>query len=185
MSDDGSGATSDIISGINLATQLATASQKPAVISMSLGGPVNTALDQAVSNAIGLGVPFVVAAGNESQDAKNVSPARVPEAITVGATTIDETFASFSNFGSLVDILAPGQDILSASPKADDALANLSGTSMATPHISGLALSIMGKEGKLSPKALADRLKTLAVPNVIQGVKGGATNAFAFNGVQA
>lgn len=85
-----------------------------------------------VSNVIGQGHPFIVAAGNESQDANNVSPARVPEAITVGATTINDTFASFSNFGPAVDILAPGLDILSAGFQAANATAILSGTSMAT-----------------------------------------------------
>ena len=84
-----------------------------------------------MSNVVSQGIPFVVAAGNESQNANNVSPARVPEAITVGATTIDDTFASFSNFGPAVDILAPGQAILSAGFRAADAVASLSGTSMA------------------------------------------------------
>jgi subtilisin family serine protease len=84
-----------------------------------------------VSNVIAQGVPFIVAAGNEAQDANNVSPARVPAAITVGATTIDDTFASFSNFGDKVDILAPGQQILSAGNSSNVAVAQLSGTSMA------------------------------------------------------
>lgn len=99
MADDGSGATSDIISGINVAAQNALATGRPSVLSMSLGGPVNGAIDAAVSNVIASGVPFVVAAGNETQDSTNVSPARVPEAITVGATTINDEVASFSNFG--------------------------------------------------------------------------------------
>lgn len=85
-----------------------------------------------MANVIKNGIPFIVAAGNDGKDAKDSSPARLPEAITVGATTINDTFASFSNTGSAVDILGPGQDILSASPKADDAVAVLSGTSMAT-----------------------------------------------------
>ena len=89
-----------------------------------------------MSNAINQGIPFIIAAGNgdaqgNPEDANTISPARVPEAITVGATTIDDTFASFSNFGDKVDILAPGVDILSAGIQADDAVAQLSGTSMA------------------------------------------------------
>jgi cerevisin len=185
MADDGSGATSDIISGINLAAQKALASGKPSVISMSLGGPINQAIDSAVNGAITKGVPFVVAAGNETQDANNVSPARVPNAITVGASTIDDTFASFSNFGNKVDITAPGQDILSAGFQADDAVAKLSGTSMATPHISGLSLLIMGQEGKLSPDQLTKRLTALSITNAIQGVPQGTANDLAFNGVTA
>ena len=85
-----------------------------------------------MANVIGQGIPFVVAAGNESQDANNVSPARLAQAITVGATTIEDTFAVFSNFGDKVDILAPGQEILSANNQSDTAVAMLSGTSMAT-----------------------------------------------------
>lgn len=93
--------------------------------------PRKLTCDPQVSNVISQGIPFIVAAGNESQDANNVSPARLPQAITVGATTIDDTFASFSNFGDKVDILAPGQEILSANNQSDIAVAKLSGTSMA------------------------------------------------------
>jgi len=185
MNDDGTGATSTIISGINAAAVEALATGRPSVISMSLGGPPNISIDNAVSNVISQGIPFIVAAGNESQDANNVSPARLPQAITVGATTIDDTFASFSNFGNKVDILAPGQEILSANNQTDVAVAKLSGTSMATPHISGLALFLMGTVGKLSPDNLAQRLSNLTVLAVIKGVVPGTTNALAFNGIQA
>jgi len=84
-----------------------------------------------VSGAISQGIPVIAAAGNQHQDANNISPARLDGVITVGATTIDDTFASFSNFGEKVDILAPGKDILSASNLNDHANATLSGTSQA------------------------------------------------------
>ena len=153
MADDGSGATSDILNGIDFARQQAVNSGRPSVISMSIGGPPNRAIDDAVRvlpvdydrpayhtltcvpqvrNVVNQGIPFIVAAGNDGQSADNVSPARIPETITVGATTINDTFASFSNFGKAVDILAPGADILSAGINADDGVAKLSGTSMAT-----------------------------------------------------
>lgn len=100
VADDGSAATSDIISGINLATQRAAANPtRPAVVNMSLGGPVSQTLDAAVSAAVAQGLPFCIAAGNETQDANNSSPARLPEVITVGATDINDNIASFSNFG--------------------------------------------------------------------------------------
>jgi len=167
MSDDGSGATSDIISGINLAVTMAKNANQPAVVSMSLGGPPNRAIDTAVTQGINSGIPFIVAAGNDGKDAANFSPARVPDAITVGATTIQDTVASFSNFGPTVDISAPGQDILSAGFQSDVAVVKLSGTSMATPHISGLALLIMGKVGTLSPADLRKNLADLAIHGAV------------------
>jgi cerevisin len=183
MADDGSGATSDIISGINLAATEIASSNSPAVISMSLGGPISNAIDTAVAQVLAQGIPFVVAAGNESQDANNVSPARVPDAITVGATTIDDDFASFSNFGDAVVILAPGQEILSAGIQSDDDVAALDGTSMATPHISGLSLLLMAREGKqLSPADLTQRLLQFSVNDAIRNVRPGTTDALAFTG---
>jgi cerevisin len=138
MDDSGAGATADIISAINLAGTTASSTGRPSVISMSLGGAANQAIDDAVTNSVNLGIPFVVAAGNGAADASTSSPARLggpagnPGVITVGATTITDTFASFSNFGSNVDVLAPGQDVLSCGITSDDAVQNLSGTSMST-----------------------------------------------------
>ena len=115
VADDGSAATSDIVSAINLAVQRSSANPtRPAVVNMSLGGPVSAALDNAVSNAVAQGLPFCVAAGNETQDANNSSPARLPQVITVGATDINDRIASFSNFGDKVDVFAPGDTIVSA-----------------------------------------------------------------------
>lgn len=105
---------------------------------MSIAGPANQAIDDAVSNSVSLGVPFVVAAGNESHDASADSPARLggpngnSGVITVGATVIDDSLATFSNTGPNVDILAPGQDVLSVGVDSDTAVKNLSGTSMST-----------------------------------------------------
>jgi len=181
MADNGSGATSDIISGISFAAQAALKSGRPSVINMSIGGPVNQALDAAAANAVQAGVHVVVAAGNETQDSNNSSPARSPAVITVGAVNINDQIASFSNFGSPVDILAPGQDILSAGFEADDAVKNLSGTSMASPHIAGLAAYLLGLEGQKAPADLKARIQGLGQNGVIRGVPGGTTNDLAAN----
>jgi len=150
MRDDGTGSASNVISGLNAAVVQARVTGRPSVISMSLQFPPSPSIDNAVcfslltnntsrtltcvpqvSGAIGQGIPVIVGAGNNQQDANNFSPSRVVGAITVGATTIDDTFASFSNFGEKIDILAPGQDILSASNLDDHANDTLSGTSVA------------------------------------------------------
>jgi len=179
MGDNGAGATSDIISGISFATKAAKASGRPSVINMSIGGPANRALDAAAEGAVAQGVHVVVAAGNESQDANNASPARSPNVITVGAVTINEQLARFSNFGNKVDILAPGQDILSAGFEADNSVKNLSGTSMAAPHIAGLAAYMLALEGQKTPKALRDRLVQLSKKNAIGAVPAGTLNNLA------
>lgn len=183
MGDDGSGATSDIISGIVAASQAALKSGRPSVINMSIGGPPNSAIDTAATNAVTAGVHVVVAAGNETQDANNSSPARSPAVITVGAVDINDQLASFSNFGSPVDILAPGQDILSAGFEADDAVKNLSGTSMASPHIAGLAAYLLSLEGQRSPAELKARIQGLGRNGVIRGVPGNTKNDLAANTV--
>jgi len=182
MDDSGSGTTADIVSAINLAATTAGSTGRPSVVSMSIAGPANQAIDDAVSNSVSLGVPFVVAAGNESRDADEDSPARLggpngnSGVITVGATVIDDTLATFSNTGSNVDILAPGQDVLSVGVASDTAVQNLSGTSMSTPHISGLAALILGSEGNLSPAALKARILSLSSSGVISGVVNGTSN---------
>jgi len=181
MGDDGSGATSDIISGISFAAQAALKSGRPSVINMSIGGPINQALDATAANAVQAGVHVVVAAGNEAQDANNSSPARSPTVITVGAININDQLASFSNIGSRVDILAPGQDILSAGFEADDAVKNLSGTSMASPHIAGLAAYLLGLEGQKTPAALKARIQGLGQNGIIRNVPGNTKNDLAAN----
>lgn len=138
MDDSGSGTTANIISAINLAATNAVSTGRPSVVSMSIAGPGNQAIDDAVTNSVTMGVPFVVAAGNESRDASTDSPARLggpggnSGVITVGATTITDTLATFSNTGTNVDVLAPGQDVLSVGVASDSAVKNLSGTSMST-----------------------------------------------------
>ncbi|KAJ3531108.1 hypothetical protein NMY22_g8288 [Coprinellus aureogranulatus] len=166
LSDSGSGSTADVVSGLNWAVSAARARGKPAVFSMSLGGSPNTALDTATKNAVAAGFHVVVAAGNSNVDAINSSPARVPEAVTVGASNILDQRASFSNYGTLVDVFAPGQNVISAWKDSDSATASLSGTSMATPHVAGLIAYYISTEGNTTPAAMSLKLKTRALLGV-------------------
>ncbi|HEX3252292.1 MAG TPA: S8 family peptidase [Pyrinomonadaceae bacterium] len=133
---NGSGSTSGVIAGVDWVTNNHI---NPAVANMSLGGGISSALDTAVNNLANSGVPIAVAAGNSNADACNSSPARAANAITVGATTTSDARASFSNFGTCLDIFAPGSGILSSWFSSDTATATLSGTSMASPHVAGVA----------------------------------------------
>jgi subtilisin family serine protease len=123
---------------------------------------------------------MAVAAGNEAQDAANSSPASEATAFTVGASDSKDAFASFSNYGSVVDIVAPGVSILST--WLNGGTNTISGTSMATPHVAGLAAYILGFEGKKTPSALATRLQALALKGKISGIPSGTKNYLAFNG---
>jgi subtilisin family serine protease len=139
----GSGSNSGVIAGIDWVTANHQPGA-PAVANMSLGGGASAALDQAVQASIADGVTYAVAAGNGNQagvpqDACKSSPARVPAALTVGATTRTDAPASFSNYGNCVDLFAPGVGITSAWSTADNATSTISGTSMATPHVAGVA----------------------------------------------
>lgn len=130
LDNEGSGTTEQVVAGIDWVTKN---HQGPSVANMSLGGGADEALDAAVQKAIASGVTFAVAAGNESTDASAGSPARVKEAITVASSTKDDKQSDFSNYGSVVDIYAPGSDITSDWNTGDDATNTISGTSMATP----------------------------------------------------
>lgn len=135
----GSGSISGVISGVDwVAGQKKSDTSLKAVVNMSLGGGRSSALDTAVNNLIKAGLVVVVAAGNSNQNACNFSPARVADAITVGATTSSDSRASYSNFGNCLDIFAPGSVITSAWHTSTSAIATLNGTSMAAPHVAGV-----------------------------------------------
>src|SRR5215210_1710707 len=158
----GSGSTSGVIAGIEWVTKNHVAGT-PAVADMSLGGGASTALDSAVQRSVADGVTYAVAAGNgnqggRAQDACKYSPARVPEAITVGATDKTDTKTSWSNYGNCVDWFAPGLSITSAWYTSDTATNTISGTSMATPHTAGVAaLYLQGNRGA-SPATVREAL---------------------------
>jgi len=124
-----------------------------AVASMSLGGSNLPTVDAAVQELIDAGLPVVVAAGNENSDACNVSPAKVPDAITVGASDKSDIFASYSNWGKCVDIIAPGTDIESTGHTSPTSTRALSGTSMATPHVAGAILRHMSQLDRIPSPA--------------------------------
>jgi len=173
----GSGTTSGVIAGVNWVTSNHVS---PAVANMSLGGGVSTALDTAVRNSIASGVTYAIAAGNSNTNAANSSPARVSEAITVGATTMSDARSSFSNFGTVVDIFAPGSSILSAYNTSNTATATLSGTSMATPHVAGVAARILQSNPGASPATVRNEIVNTATLNRLSGIPSGTANRLLF-----
>src|SRR5687768_12575056 len=118
---------------------------------MSLGGSASSSLDTAVNNSINDGVTFVVSAGNSNANACNYSPARVANAMTVGSTTTTDARSSFSNFGTCLDIFAPGSGITSAWYISNPAIDPISGTSMASPHLAGVAALYLATNAGASP----------------------------------
>ncbi|KAF8662094.1 hypothetical protein AX16_001204 [Volvariella volvacea WC 439] len=181
LSDSGSGTVTDIVSGLNWVLTQARATGRPSIVSMSLGGGASTSLDSAVASLTSGGVHVVVAAGNNNDDANFYSPARAPSAITVGASTIADARASFSNYGSVVDVFAPGQDVISAWIGSTTATNRISGTSMATPHVAGLSAYLISKDGNLSPAALSTKIQSLAVKGVLTNIPTGTVNYLARN----
>jgi aqualysin 1 len=173
----GSGSNSGVIAGVNWVT---SNHDDPAVANMSLGGGISTALDTAVRNSIAAGVTYAVAAGNSNQNASNSSPARVAEAITVGSSTSSDARSSFSNFGSVVDIFAPGSGILSSWFTSDLATATLSGTSMASPHVAGVAARYLQSNPGASPATVRNAIVNDATLNHLSGIPSGTANRLLF-----
>jgi subtilisin family serine protease len=176
----GNGTDSGVIAGVDFVTSNHTAGQ-PAVANMSLGGGASTALDTAVNNSINDGVTYAVAAGNENQNACNVSPARTAAAITVGSTTTSDARSSFSNFGTCVDIFAPGSSITSAWRTSDTATNTISGTSMATPHVTGVAALFLETNPTATPAQVAAAIINSSTPNKVTGAGTGSPNRLLFS----
>ena len=175
----GSGSGSGVIAAIDA---VAADPRRPAVANMSLGGGISPALDAAVRNAIASGVTFVVAAGNGAADARGFSPSGVAEAITVGATDINDTRANFSNYGPVLDVFAPGVNISSAYYTSDSAGAGMSGTSMAAPHVAGVAALYMEKVGNKSPVEVRDAIVAAATIGVVVSPGSGSPNLLLYSG---
>ncbi|MDT7687616.1 MAG: hypothetical protein QOJ70_1065 [Acidobacteriota bacterium] len=173
----GSGSTSGVISGVDWVTANHIS---PAVANMSLGGGASSALDTAVNNSINSGVTYSIAAGNSNVDACTSSPARVAAAITVGSTTSTDARSSFSNFGTCVDIFAPGSSITSAWDTSDTATNTISGTSMATPHVTGAtALYLQAFPGS-SPATIRNALVNNSTTGRITNVGTGSPNRLLY-----
>lgn len=169
--------TSTIIAGVDWITANRIL---PAVANMSLGGGASTALDTAVTNLINSGVTVVVAAGNENADACGSSPARVPAAITVGATTRTDARASYSNFGTCLDVFAPGDQVVSASFQSDTGTSTLSGTSMASPLVAGIVARYLAVTPGATPAQNASTLIGSATPNLVTNPGAGSPNRLAY-----
>jgi len=179
---NGSGTTAGVIAGVDWVANNAVL---PAVANLSLGGGANTTLDNAVKAAVARGVTFVVAAGNGNifgiaQNACNVSPARVPEAVTVGATTNADRKASYSNFGTCLDIFAPGSSITSSWYTNDTATNTISGTSMAAPHVAGVAAQYLSLNPTASPATVTGALTAGATLNKVTSAGTGSPNRLLF-----
>ena len=166
---DGSGASSNVIAGLDW---ILKNGKKPAVVNMSLGGATSSSLDSAVENLYNNGYVMVVAAGNSNTDACTSSPARVSKAITVAATDNTDTRASYSNYGSCVDIFAPGSQINSSWIGNNTATKILNGTSMATPHVAGVVAEMLQSTPTASPQTISTNLLNQASSNVVKNPSG-------------
>ncbi|WP_415871106.1 S8 family peptidase [Acinetobacter pittii] len=166
---DGSGASSNVIAGLDW---ILKNGKKPAVVNMSLGGEANASLDSAVENLFNNGYVMVVAAGNSNTDACSSSPARVSKAITVAATDSTDTRASYSNYGSCVDIFAPGSQINSSWIGSNTATKVLNGTSMATPHVVGVVAEMLQSTPTATPQTISTNLLNQASSNVVKNPSG-------------
>jgi subtilisin family serine protease len=170
---NGSGTATGVISGIDWVT---ANHRNPAVANMSVSGGYSSAVNTAVQNSINSGVTYAVAAGNAASDACQYSPASLPAAITVGATTNLDAQALFSNAGSCVDLFAPGSSIYSAWNTDDYAMGNSSGTSMATPHVAGAAALYLQANPGASPTTVAAAIVANATSGALTGLLSGSAN---------
>lgn len=174
----GSGSNSGVIAGVDWVRVNHIA---PAVANMSLGGGISSALDTAVNNLHNAGVTIAVAAGNSNTNACNSSPARAANAITVGSTTTTDARSSFSNFGTCLDLFAPGSGILSAWFTSNTATATLSGTSMASPHVAGVAALYKQANPSASSTTIRNAIVNNATTNVVGNPGTGSPNRLLYS----
>jgi subtilisin family serine protease len=174
----GSGSNSGVIAGMDW---VANNHVKPAVANMSLGGGASQATDDAVARMTARGVTVAVAAGNDNSNACNYSPARAASAITVGSTTSTDARSSFSNYGTCLDIYAPGSNILSAWYTGSTATNTISGTSMASPHVAGVAALYLASNPSATPAQVTTAIVNASTPNKVTGAGSGSPNRLLYS----
>ena len=179
LGDNGSGSTDGVVAGINWASN---DHNGRGVLSMSLGGGGSAVMDNAVNAASNNGLFVVVAAGNSNANACNYSPARAEEAYTVGATDVGDNRATYSNWGTCVDIFAPGSSVYSAWHTTDSTYNTISGTSMACPHVAGAAARYISEQsGSVSPAAIKSALSSAATQGAVQNPGTGSPNLLLYS----
>jgi hypothetical protein len=175
----GGGTDSTVIAGVDWVTANRIT---PAVANMSLGGGASTALDNAVQNSINAGVTYAIAAGNDyGVDACTESPGRVAAALTVGSSTSTDAKSDFSNIGTCVDLFAPGSSITSSWSTSDTATNTISGTSMATPHVVGVAALYLQGNPSASPATVASAITSTATTAHLTGIGAGSPNRLLYS----
>ncbi|QRV98103.1 subtilisin-like protease 8 [Ceratobasidium sp. AG-Ba] len=177
--DEGFGQLSYILSGLDWAVSNAKTTNRTGVISMSLGVTASKAFEDTVRSVISSGLTVVVSAGNSASPASEWSPANVEQAITVGNVEITGRMWPYSNYGSAVDIFAPGTNVVSAGLGNPRATKIDSGTSMSAPHVAGIAAYLLSLEGPRTPAGISARIKELAVPGIFGGLPPNTTNLVA------
>ncbi|RKF65476.1 Alkaline protease 2 [Erysiphe neolycopersici] len=198
LSSNGSGSMSDVVKGVDFATNSHLEKVKNkikgfkgSVANMSLGGGKSTALDYAVNGAVSSGVHFAVAAGNDNADSCLYSPAAAELAITVGASTLSDERAYFSNYGKCNDIFAPGLNIMSAWTGSKDAVKTISGTSMASPHIAGLIAYYLSLQpdidsdfavSQMTPELMKKNIIDIGTKDILSDLPSDTSNVLAWNG---
>jgi len=180
LAGNGSGTTAGVISGVDYVTRSRSTTRR-SVANMSLGGGASTTLDTSVANSVTAGVIYAVAAGNDNANACNGSPARVTSAITVGASTNTDARSSFSNIGTCVNLFAPGSSITSSYIGSNSATSVLSGTSMASPHVAGVAALHASVDPSLAPAQYQNWFQSAATLNKITNPGTGSPNRLLYS----
>jgi len=178
LGDNGSGSTFGITNSMDWVGKNAI---RPAIASMSLGGGYSQALNDALDSIVEQGIVVVTASGNENTDACRKSPGSAPLSINVGATDPSDDRSSFSNYGSCLNIWAPGRDVLSAVATGDTESRKYSGTSMACPHVSGAAALLLSAEPSLTPEEVLAKLVEAATPDAVIDAKADSPNLLLYS----